>query len=545
MAADVKQALMMEGQLRNQASNWLGQYQDVADFALPRKAWITAPKQHGERFDFNFLYDSTAIRAVKVMCAGFHFNMTNPMTKFFGYQCVGPDAKMLNENRDIQQYWYDCTEVVLDMIRASNFDTSMQEFYIDHGVFGMGDICRLPDFKKGVRFDTIPVEQIMIEEDAYGRVCGVYRTFPLSAIQAYMMWGAKAGKNVIDKVLEDKPFDEFDFMWSVRPRERRDFSKIDNQNMPFESLWIEKKGKHLIEESGFKDLRHHVGRFWKEACDPRGTSPAMDVLADIRLKNAMKRTSLRSAMKNADSPVIMPNRGFVMPLNQNPAGISYRDSKTPVGQIEAWPTNRGNYQITEQEIQETKQAIEEGFYVPLFRALSAIDKQMSVPEVQRRVLENMILLGPVVGRHQHEVLDPMFIGLYRDAEELKLLPKLPDILRGREFGITYLSPLAKAQRSAEVGDIMNFFNMTMQVAGGDPNVMDNIERDKMLKGIGHLMGIEPQYLAEEQKIKELRGKRQELMAMQMKLEGGQKAADIQETDAKGKLHEAKAGAEKK
>ena len=545
MGADVDTIIRNEMILRGQSDNWLAYYQDLADFCLPRKAWINAPKQHGERLDFNFLYDSTAIRALKIMAAGFHSNMTNPSTKWFAFQSTGPGAKMLNENRDVQQYWYDSTEVVLDMIRDSNFDTSAQEFYIDFGCFGMGDICSLPDFKKPIRFETIPIEQVMIEEDAYGNVCGVYRTFKLTAIQAYMWWGTNVGKSVMEKILQDKYFEEFDFMWYVGPRDRLDFSKIDNVNMPYASVWIAKKDKHNIDESGFRENPHHVGRFWKEANDPRGKSPGMDVLCDVRLKNAMKRTTLRAAMKNADPPVILPNKGFLLPLNQNPAAVNYRDPKVAADAVQAWPTGRGNFQQTELEIQETKDAIEQGFYVPLFRALSQMDKQMTVPEVQRRILENMVLMGPVVGRAQHEVWDPMTIRLYYEAGRKKLLPKMPDILRGREFGPTYLSPLAKAQKAAAVGDVVNFFDITMKMAGGDPNVMDVLERDKMVKGIGRMMGIEPQYVAEDQKIKEIRAKRQELAAAQMKLEAAQKGADVDETQAKGKLHEAKAGAEKK
>ena len=521
-------------------------YQDLADVMLPRKSWILAPKWHGERLDFNFLYDSTAIRSLKIMSAGFHSNMTNPTTKWFALQAIGVGSKQLNDNRDVQQYFYDSTDVILDMMRASNFDTAMQEFYVDFGCFGIGDICTLEDFKKPIRFDTIPVEQIMIEEDAYGLVCGVYRTFKLTAIQAYMWWGANAGKNVLDRVLDDKKmYDEMEFMWYVGPRERRDFSKIDNKNMPYQSLWIEKKGEHLIEESGFTEMPHHVGRFWKEANDPRGTSPGMDVLCDVRLKNAMKRTTLRAAMKNADPAVILPNKGFILPLNQNPGAVNYRDSKVDKDAVQAWPSGGGNFQITELEINETKAAIEEGFYVPLFKALSQIDKQMTVPEVQRRILENMVLLGPVVGRCQHEVLDPMITRLYYEAGRKKLLPKLPEILRGREFGPTYLSPLSKAQKASAVGDITNFWQITMAMAQGDPNVIDCVERDKMLQGIGKLMGIEPQYMAEEQKIKEIRAKKQELAALQMKLQAGQQAADISETASKGKLHGAKAEEAKK
>ena len=120
------------------------------------------------------------------------------------------------------------------------------------------------------------------------------------------------------------------------------------------------------------------------------------------------------------------------------------------------------------EIQETKNAIEEGFYVPLFRALSQMDKQMTVPEVQRRILENMVLLGPVVSRWQHEVMDPMLTRMYYEAGRQGLLPKIPEILRNRDFAPVYLSPLAKAQRASAIGDIQGFLQVIGGIAQFDP-----------------------------------------------------------------------------
>ena len=173
-----------------------------------------------------------------------------------------------------------------------------------------------------------------------------------------------------------------------------------------------------------------------------------------------------------------------------------------------------------------------------------MDKQMTVPEVQRRILENMVLLGPVVSRWQHEVMDPMLTRMYYEAGRQGLLPKIPEILRGRDFAPVYLSPLAKAQRASAIGDIQGFLQVIGGIAQFDPQISDKIDKDKTVDIIADLMGVNPQILMEDNKIKEIRDKRAELAKLQMQMQGAQAGADIDETAGKAKMHNAKAAAAK-
>ena len=77
MATNVKEIILDNKFLRNQNSNHRSYMQDLADFIQPRKAWITSIRTKGEQLKFNFLYDSTAIRALRNMASGFNSNLTN------------------------------------------------------------------------------------------------------------------------------------------------------------------------------------------------------------------------------------------------------------------------------------------------------------------------------------------------------------------------------------------------------------------------------------------------------------------------------------
>ena len=535
MSANIKEIIENNKYLTGANGNWRSYFQDIADFCLPRKAWITSMKITGDRLKFNFLYDSVAIRGLQTMASGFHTNLTNPSSEWFSWQTRKP---ALMRNFDVRRWLQDVEEDMYSVINGSNFDTSAQEFYMDCGCFGTAVLFTQEDAKDKIRYKSIPIEQVNLEEDANERVCAVYRNFKLTAIQAFMLWGDKVGKSVMECVNGNKPFETFDFLHYVGPRNRRDATKSDNLNMPWESVWINVKEELKLEESGYHEFPYSVVRFWKHNTDVFGFSPAMDALADIHLRNAAKRTTMRRAMKETDPPISVPSKGFMLPLNFNPTAVNYRDPKVANDAIQALVWN-SNFQISKEFMDDVKDAIEQAFYVPLFRTLSDVNKQMTVPEVQRRIAENMGLLGPVIGRFIHEGWNPMlqrtFAIRYRSGE----LQPAPAALAGQDMDLIYNSPLAIAQRMVKMNSIGQFLQTVAGMAQIVPNVIDKVDEDKTVDEMSRIMSITPRILRDERAVNKIREDRQKQQAQVMEMEKLHKAAAIAKTAGEA----GKAGAE--
>jgi len=490
-------------------STWTSTFQELAEWNLPRKSYITREKTKGQKTDLTKLYDSTAIRGLKIMAAGFHSNLTNPSSKWFNLRTRNLE---IMKNKDIQLWFKEVEDIIFGALTSSNFDTTMQEFYINSGCFGTGIVLTLEDVAEKIRFTEIPIEQVVMEEDAYGRVNRIYRTFPLTAQQAFDLWGDKAGEAVTE-TQKKKPNDILKFLHYVGPREERDPSKSNSVNMAYKSIWIEKSKEHLIGEGGFLSNPYAVGRFYKDTADVFGYSPAMDVLADTKLVNAMVKTLLRSAMKQADPPLIVPHRGFIAPLNANPGKINYRDEKTPNDAITPFPTG-SNAGFAFEVIQATQQNIEKAFFVPLFQALSNITKQMTIPEVQRRISENMVLLGPVVGRFTQEMLDPIVLRVFDILFAAGEIPIPPVEIQGQDLDIVYISPLARAQKESEIFSLQAFMQDIGMVATAIPNVLDKLNGDEAIDQIAKIRGITPEIIKSDSEVADIRKARAEEMAKQ-------------------------------
>ena len=509
-------------------SGWISYYQDISDFCLPRKGWQTTIRNDGDRLKLNTLFDATAILSLQDMAAGFHSNLTNPSSQWFTYRVRNNDLMKI---RAVEMWFKEVTERTYAVLNASNFDTTMQEFYVNAGGFGTGVILTLEDPSDKVRFMEILPKDIQIEEDSSGRVNRVYIKMPMTIQQAYDRWGKNAGDIVTEKI-DTKPNDKLDICLYIGPRDRRDASKEDSVNMPYESLWIELTKKHVCQEGGFFEFPVAVGRFYKHTGDTFGFSPAMNVLSFIKLVNAQQKTMLRAAMKVADPPLLLPSRGFIVPLNLNPAALNYRDQKTTAEDLTQIPGG-GNIPITLEVIQQVQERIEKGFFLPLFRALSDITKQMTVPEVQRRIAENMGLLGPVIGRFIDETLDVVlervFMVLYRNGE----YPDIPGVLLDNEsdLSVTYTSPLAKAQRESEVFSLQSFLSDVGLIAQVKPDVLDNIDGDVVVETLAKVRSITPEILRDKEEVKAMREQRAQQQDIMNRIAMAQQGANAVKTGA--------------
>ena len=507
-------------------ANWRSYWQDLAEFCLPRKAYINALKSRGERYNFRRVFDTTAIRSLRIMAAGFHSNLTNPSSKWFNLQTKNIGFM---QDKSVKQWFTEVEDIMFAMFNSTNFDTTMQEFYTNAGVFGTGVVFIQEDAENDITFTLLPPQDVVIEEDTAERIKRIWVTFKYTAQQAHDLWGDNAGKAVADAVADGKEDKEMDFVLRVTPRAVREEGKEDAQNMPFESVWIETSEAHIIGEGGFEEFPFAIGRFYKENGEVQGYSPAMDVLADIFLASATKRTNLRSAMKITDPALQAPSKGYMLPLNLNPGAMNYRDAKTPADSLQAIES-RGRVDVGEGILEGIKADIEKGFFVPLFQAFNQLNKHsMTVPEVMRRIAENMVLLGPVVGRFSQEMLDIMVLRSYSIMTRLGKLPEPPDIIREQELDVVYVSPLAKAQRLSEIQDVQAFMTDIANIASLKPDILDLIDSDEIGRDIANIRRINPKFIRSDEDVQEARTAKAEAQMEQMKADQMQQGAETVKT----------------
>jgi hypothetical protein len=521
--------------LQSNRTNWEQLWQEVLKYVVPRKAWVTRKRETaGERTDSN-IFDTTARRANQILAAGFHGNMTNPATKWFNLRLQDPG---LNAIQDVKEWLADSENKILDVLNGSNFNEQIHESYVDLGSVGTSVLLAEEDSRDIVRFRAVFIEEIVIDENDKERVDTVYRKFRMSAKAAWDLWGERAGPKTKEAMKDDKWDEKITFIHCVMPRDRRDPFSNRSTEMPFESTHVEVDSRTTIGEGGFHEQPYMVTRFNKVAGDMYGYSPGVILLPDIKMLNAMAKTLIKAAQKIVDPPLVMPHDGFLLPLKTVPGGINYKLTGNTTDKIEPLET-KGNIPIGRDMINDYRLAINNGYFTDLFLLL-ADRKNMTATEVQERIAEKMVMLGPVIGRLQSEMLDPIIGRVFGILLRQGVLAPPPPALEGRELIIEYVSPLALAQRREAITSVSSLLQLAGGVAQFIPEVIDKIDGDKVIDEAAEIFGVSPQIIRDAEGAGAIREQRAQVQQEQAQLELAQQAIDADKTSSEAERNRAEA-----
>jgi len=504
--------------LDSDRSNYHSLWQKLAKYCIPRKAYITKERHAGEKYAFD-VYDSTAIQSSLVLAAGLHSYLTNPASKWFVLKTQ--DRKFMDD-QSVKMWLKEAEDKIYDVLNSSNFAQMIHETYLDLSIFGTSGLYEEEDPTDIVRFFSWPIGDIFIEEDDRGRVITVYRRFKLTARQAQLKWGDKAGE-AVKKALDNKNEQKkIEFIQCVTPRYERTAGTDDAQNMPYASYYVEREKKQLISEGGYLEFPFFVPRFNKHNDDPYGSSPGMVSLPDILQLNKMDETIIRAAQIKIDPPLSVPHGGYMLPIKWKPRAVNYRTSKDPKDNIT--PIITGVDIPVGLEMEDRRRTIiKQNFFVDLFLLL-AQKERMTATEVMQRVEEKMLILAPTLGRLMSELLDPIITRTLNILIRGGHIPPPPESIAGKDYVVEYTSPLARAQRFEEMKSINNAMTVIGNIAGMLPYVLDKINGDKVVDQIADLYNLSPDFINDDNTIKEIREGREEMQQMQAELEAAKTGA---------------------
>ena len=539
MPGDAEQIIKRVEKLRGIRANYETLWQDQATYCMPMKDSITQVRTPGTAAGLKN-YDDTAMNANQIISAGLHSYLTNPASRWFSLR---PKRKALMESKTVRLWMSSAEEVVYNALNGSNFAQEIHECYLDLCSLGTAVLYEEEDPEDHIRFFCRPLKECFLAEGEDGRVDTVYREFKLTARQAKQRWGDKAGEAVERCLAQQDTEKELEFIHAVYPRYERDAAKGDSANMEFASIYVEKSMKHLISEGGYKQFPYFIPRFSKLSGEVYGYSPATVAMPAIKMLNAVSKTYIRYAQKKTDPPIELPHDGYLLPLNLNPGGFNYRLAGTADDGLKPIETG-GDPNIGLEVMQRYEKAIQRAFFVDVFLMVVGQEKDMTATEVQERVAEKMLILGPVLGRLMNELLDPLIQRTINILAEQGALPPVPPELENEDYQIEYVSPLAKAQKYQEINSINNMLALVEQLAQGFPNVLDKIDSDQVIDVAAAIHGVDPSIILDDDEVTEIRKQKAEQMQVEKEMMMAQQIAGAAKQGAGAVKDLAQAGAQK-
>jgi len=463
-------------------------WREIAERILPRADHFRVNRQAGDKHTEK-IFDATANLALERFAAAME-SMLTPRTQRWHKLKIGVDE--LDQDPAVMAYLDEVTKILFSVRYSpkANFASQANECYMSLGAFGTGGMFIDDLVGRGIRYRSIPLSEMYVAENHQGMIDTVHRRFNLTVRQAAQLWGRDKLSEKMKNALEKSPEQSFEFIHAVSPREDVDYGKKNYKGMPIASCYVSIDGRSLMSEGGYQSMPYAVGRYVTGPKEVYGRSPAMTVLADIKMLNEMSKTVIRAAHKLVDPPLLLQEDGALAAFDLRPGALNYGGVNEQGQQlVHALQTN-ARVDIGLDMMEQRRKTINDAFLVTLFQIL--VDApQMTATEAMLRAQEKGALLAPTMGRQQSEFLGPLIEREIDILARAGVLPPMPDVIReaGGLVDIEYVSPLNRAQRSEEGVAILRTLESLAPLAQIDPRVMMVFNPEKTARELADINGV--------------------------------------------------------
>ena len=391
--------LHRQQRLKSKRQNWDNLWQDLSDYFCPGRITAIRREEEGAR-KTKKIYDNTGADAAQKLAAGLYSRTVNPASKWFYITLETADEELEN-NTEINK-WFDIVRDRTQSVINKRGTGALYQTYCDLTSLCNAVLFIQEDPISGISFRTYPIDRVDIAEDYRGVVDTVYRKFEMTLRQIDQEFPGKLPHDKMQQ-MENEPDAKAWVLHVVAPRTDRDPDKIDNLNMPFESLYILCEGPVLLEESGYPEMPYAVARLEVLAGELYGRGPATIALPEVKSLNEMAKLQLDGSNMRLRPPLDVPLNAYVNPIQLIPG---YKNLNQDEGGRRITALNvAGDLQYTAKDIELQQNKVKEIFYNDqLYLRTNA---EMTATEVQKRSEIQMQLMGPWQGRLELELFEPM------------------------------------------------------------------------------------------------------------------------------------------
>lgn len=539
----VKLITSRQSKLESEKANFNDRFQEVADYVCPHLEDIRGTLQPGTKKGTK-IFDGTAQSASVLATDGIHGYHVSPAFPWFKYMMNRKKVNSIPEVRDWLQ------EIEFNMyvaLNRSNFYSEMWVYIYDGFTIGTVPIYPEEDLAESrIMFETVHPGEMFIAENKYGEIDILHRKRKMTVRQLVQMFGKDNCPHEITNLYDNQPFQKFDIIHAVFPREEYDNSLKDAKNKKFASVWLLTVGNHICRISGFDSFPYHVWRYMRTGKEAYGISPAMLAMANIKGVNLIDKTMYGAAQLAVDPAYNIPAY-LLGKVNLKPRGFNYVNSY----QDKITPINTGNgFQVGIEWEQAKQRAIKESFHVDTFLMLANLEGrgQKTAYEVSELMAEKAAVLGAELGPLNTQ-LDQILEHVYHIELAAGRMPEPPDILYEMaandphlRFDPVYMGPLAQAQRERFRKDSVNKFLLDISpLAQLIPEILDNLDSDGTFRVIAESDGAPEEMFKDKGDVLAIRKSRLEAMQQETQAQNiqntlqGVKTATEADKNTNGKM----------
>lgn len=532
--------IMRYDDLKNERRKWLDVWREVSNFVDPFEGSYVSHNKVNREIDQSYILDNSATQALNTLVAGLASGATSPARQWF--KIVPKSVKKNGEVPDNVKRW--CADVERTLIKtfhSSNTYNSLHSLYTQLCLFGVGADIISPDANNVLNHTVLNAGEFCIQSDSKGVVNTLYRDFELTAAQLIEMFGYE-NVNKATKIAYDngKVEERFLICHAIEPRYIRDVQSIENTDMPYASYYFyldsrgDESNKVILSEGGYNVFPALCPRWNVITGNNYGKSPAIVALPNIKQLQAETKIKLETLELVTNPPLIAPASARQDPISTMPGAINFANGIDQT--IQPIISSTGDINAIMQDIALLQRQIQSDFHADLFLLIqSAQDDRKTATEIQALKEEKMLVLGPVIERLQHELLEPLISITIGHLQAANMLPPPPQDINEMdeqtgetkakvEFDLEFSSMLAQSQRAVDINSLDRMMAAVQAMAGVKPEILDNIDGDGLFNAYADRLSVDPSVCLAKDKVEEIRQQRAEAQAQAQQLENAQQGA---------------------
>jgi hypothetical protein len=523
---------------------WMENWSDLATFICPRRSiwmtqssggWPTANNMlRGQEIN-QAIVDPTATYAVRICAGGMVSGLASPSRPWFKMVCANKNQSLDAASRQ----WMDETEdKIYTVLAQSNFYNAFAQECEDEIVYGTSPCICYDDASDIVRFYNPAVGEYYLACNGTMRVDTLYRVFVMTIRQIVSffgeenlppdirsMWEQGGSQLEVEKIIAHAIEPNFAIRGDRKTQVKGNFTYR-------EVYWVYGTGSEQpLSFVGFVECPFTVGRWATQSNDAYGRSVGMDVLPDVIQLQMETRRKAEAMEKNIRPPLIADMSMKNQPSSQQPDSITYVPMiNGGVGMRSMYDQKLNLADITA-DISQIQQRIRVGFFNDLFLMISEVQTgRMTAVEVNAKVAEKMLVLGPVV-ESKLEQLKLKLKRVYAIMERRGLISPKPPGLKGVPLTVEFTSMMAIAQRAAATGGIERILAMVGNMVSVFPQAADNVDPDYLINLMNSLLGNPEAILRGPEQLAQIRQQRAQQQQQAQQAAMQEHAANTMNTNA--------------
>jgi hypothetical protein len=512
-----QQILQRWGHLKAERASWFAHWQEITTCITPRQGrYFVQDRNKGWKRHQNIL-DSTGTRSLEILAAGLMGGLTSPARPWFRLGVADTDLMKL---APVKLWLSQCTTVMLDIFAKSNTYRVLHGMYRELGAFGTAAALVTEDFDNVIHLFPLTAGEYCLATNWKGEVVTMYREFEKTVGELVKEFGIDNVSSQVKSMFERGSLDKWiTIVHAIEPREDRDYTKIDDKNMAWKSVYYELGGEQdkCLRESGFRRFTVLAPRWDVTGGDVYGNSPGMEALGDIKQLQQEQLRKSQGIDYMTNPPLQLPTSLKNRDVDRLPGGITFRDSAGNGDKIESMWDVRLDLQHLLADMQDVRSRIRGSFYADMFLMLqNDVDQTKTATEVAELHEEKMLMLGPVLERLHNELLTPLIDITFDRMLDAGIVPPPPPELEGQALNIELVSILAQAQRAIATNSVDRFVQNLGMIAQFKPEVLDKFDADYWADNYSDSLGLDPQYIVPEDKVLMARQQRAQAQAAAQK-----------------------------